>query len=237
MASENVQITNTIKEISLGSDTEHRKLVKLPQALIPYRLAICSYGAAMIATTVGFPLDSVKTRLQTHKFKSAWQCIVDTERHEGIRGFYRGLTAPLLSSSAVRSISITIYSKCVPILSNMCFSLYSAPKSKDTMAATIDWMLRTSPITFGAGAIAGSVCSIISCPFEFTKLASQIEVLVRRNQLATLATSTTTSQTQLHTPVEPAKLKPKGSFEVASELIKKGGVASLYGGYRYHICK
>jgi hypothetical protein len=209
------ELSETINELSLahlGND----KLILLPNAMMPYRQSICSYIAAMLSTAAGFPLDSVKTRLQTHKFNSAWHCIVDTKKNEGLRGFYRGLTAPLMSASVVRSISVTVYGLSVPQWSQFWFSVYGTPSH----SSTIDRLVKTTPVTLSAGAVAGMVCSVISCPFEFTKLASQIELLVLRRK-----------------SVAAAEIRTKGAADVAREIVQKAGLTALYAGYRYHFLR
>lgn len=69
-----------------------------PEPLRPYRATVNSLFASVFAVTLGFPLDSVKTRLQSYKYKGNWACIVDTYKNEGVFGFYRGLAAPLVST-------------------------------------------------------------------------------------------------------------------------------------------
>jgi hypothetical protein len=63
----------------------------LPEVMRPYRETVSSAIAALMGTMAGFPLDSVKTRMQTHKFQNSWKCFADTYRMEGLKGFYRGM--------------------------------------------------------------------------------------------------------------------------------------------------
>lgn len=69
---------------------EPTKLQLLPSYLQPYKYTGSAYIASLIAVGTGFPLDSIKTRQQTYKYKNVWECIVDTKKNEGIQGFYRG---------------------------------------------------------------------------------------------------------------------------------------------------
>lgn len=73
-------------------------LFTYPEPLRAYRTSTNSLVASVFAVILGFPLDSVKTRLQAYKYKGTWDCIVNTYKNEGIPGFYRGLTAPLVST-------------------------------------------------------------------------------------------------------------------------------------------
>lgn len=75
---------------------ESEILFEYPHALKPYRPTLNSWFASLFAVAFGFPLDSVKTRLQTYKYNGNWHCIVDTYKNEGIIGFYRGMSIKLL---------------------------------------------------------------------------------------------------------------------------------------------
>jgi solute carrier family 25, member 33/36 len=60
-------------------------------------------GAGVTVVTSTCPIWLVKTRMQlqtklggTHSYTSTWDCIRQTARNEGIRGFYKGLGASYL---------------------------------------------------------------------------------------------------------------------------------------------
>lgn len=63
---------------------------EVPAQIYPYRATFNSMAASLIAVSTGFPLDSVKTRLQTYNYNSNWHCVVDTYKNEGVAGFFRG---------------------------------------------------------------------------------------------------------------------------------------------------
>lgn len=79
-----------------SNDSHQTILFTYPEPIRAYRTSINSLAASVFAVAFGFPLDSVKTRLQTYKYNGNWHCIIDTYKNEGIMGFYRGLTAPLV---------------------------------------------------------------------------------------------------------------------------------------------
>lgn len=58
---------------------------------------------------VGHPLDTLKVRLQTLPNLSLVRCIVRTYQHEKVKGFYRGLTFPLVSSGAINFLFFGTY--------------------------------------------------------------------------------------------------------------------------------
>lgn len=79
-----------------------------PSQLFVYPLK----GSSSAGTNIlQFPLDSVKTRMQTYKYNNFVDCVRHTYRTENIRGFFRGVTAPLASVTLVRTISFSVYQR------------------------------------------------------------------------------------------------------------------------------
>lgn len=55
-----------------------------------YRTEVSASSASVLSTITAFPLDSVKTRLQTYPYNGFVHCVQRTYQSEGIRGFFRG---------------------------------------------------------------------------------------------------------------------------------------------------
>ncbi|XP_068433053.1 solute carrier family 25 member 47-A isoform X2 [Clinocottus analis] len=73
-------------------------------------------GACGVA--VGYPLDTVKVRIQTQRqFTGVWQCIVATFSKEGVHGFFKGMTLPLATISMTSSVVFGTYRNCLQCLS------------------------------------------------------------------------------------------------------------------------
>lgn len=130
----------------------------------------CAVRSAIIILTTShslillqFPLDSVKTRMQTYKYNNFTDCVRRTYQTENIRGFFRGVTAPLASVTLVRTISFSVYQR-----------------SKYTYSAWFKRNFDVDPLvhinTFGtypnlstiacfgaAGATAGSFITLVAC--------------------------------------------------------------------------
>lgn len=175
-----------------------------------------AYSASFIATVVGFPMDTVKTRMQTHpEFTSYWDCIRKTYSHEGIRGFYRGIWAPLVSTSLSKSLGVSIFTYFKPKTYNFLYgdSVGSHP------------LLRNVPVCFISGSIAGGGVSLFACPFEFTKVYSQILKLVQRQHLI-----------DTHNPKHRLSKTPN-TLQIIRVIIKNEGYMGLYSGYRYHFLR
>lgn len=60
-------------------------------------------------TFVGHPFDTVKTRLQANIYSNTLSCIKYTYKYEGISGFYRGISVPLLSHIIKRSYQFPMF--------------------------------------------------------------------------------------------------------------------------------
>lgn len=67
---------------------------------------------------VGYPLDTVKVRIQTQKqFKGIWQCVVATGTNEGVHGFFKGMSLPVTTVSMTSSVVFGTYRNCLQCLS------------------------------------------------------------------------------------------------------------------------
>nr|XP_046229164.1 solute carrier family 25 member 47-A [Scatophagus argus] len=73
-------------------------------------------GACGVA--VGYPLDTVKVRIQTQKqFTGIWQCVVATFSKEGVHGFFKGMSLPITTISLTSSVVFGTYRNCLQCLS------------------------------------------------------------------------------------------------------------------------
>ncbi|PRT53341.1 putative mitochondrial carrier C29A3.11c [Wickerhamiella sorbophila] len=166
------------------------------------KVVLSSFTAALCATFVGYPLDTVKTRLQTYKYPNFWQCITTTYAESGLSAFYRGITASIISGSTARAFTMSLYTSLLPAYA----SLLGVANERSTV------------VTFASGMTAGAASTLFTCPFEFTKVASQVEALVYRSRGLP----------------EP---KSMGTLRAVKDLLRRGGFMRLYGGYRYHLMR
>ncbi|XP_006793116.1 solute carrier family 25 member 47-A [Neolamprologus brichardi] len=73
-------------------------------------------GACGVA--VGYPLDTVKVRIQTQKqFTGVYQCVVETFSKEGVHGFFKGMSLPIATVSMTSSVVFGTYRNCLQCLS------------------------------------------------------------------------------------------------------------------------
>ncbi|XP_031177602.1 solute carrier family 25 member 47-A isoform X2 [Sander lucioperca] len=74
--------------------------------------------AGACGVVVGYPLDTVKVRIQTQtQFTGFWQCAVVTFSKEGVHGFFKGMSLPLTTISMTSSVVFGTYRNCLQCLS------------------------------------------------------------------------------------------------------------------------
>ena len=110
-----------------------------------------------------FPLDSVKTRMQTYKFKSFSSCVRHTYQTERLRGFFRGVTAPLASVTLVRTISFSVYQQSKYLYASWVeLNTGTNPLVHVNTPGTYP-TLATAACFGAAGATAGSFITLVAC--------------------------------------------------------------------------
>jgi len=76
---------------------------------------------------------------------------------------------------------------------------------------------------FMAGGTAGAIVSVIACPFELTKVGSQVELLLEKERLGLPASS------------KLENFKPKSTLQTAKSIIALRGFRGLYSGLNLHM--
>ena len=133
--------------------------------------------------SVGHPFDTVKVRLQTSpksQFAGPLDCVLQTVRNEGIAGFYKGATPPLIgwmASDAVMLGSLTIYRKF------LLHNVFANPAFRpDTPPAQLQ---KEKLPVFGhgiAGMMAGLTVSFVACPIEHVKARLQVQYAAKKSE-------------------------------------------------------
>lgn len=114
---------------------------------------------------VGYPLDTVKVRVQTQKqFKGIWQCSVATFSNEGAKGFFKGMSLPLATISLTSSLAFGIYRNCL-----QCMSQARGGNGPNT-----------KPEVFLSGLIAGVAQTSVMSPGDVVKVRLQCQTESRR---------------------------------------------------------
>eukprot|EP00927_Polykrikos_kofoidii_P067701 TRINITY_DN63150_c0_g1_i1.p1 TRINITY_DN63150_c0_g1~~TRINITY_DN63150_c0_g1_i1.p1 ORF type:complete len:334 (-),score=40.20 TRINITY_DN63150_c0_g1_i1:138-1082(-) len=105
---------------------------------------------ALATVAVGFPFDTVKTRLQVGMHSSVFDCLRSTLSREGARALYRGAAMPLVSLVVKRPAEFAAFEAI-----NARSSAYSSKSS------------------FMGGSVAGVIAAVLGCPFSVMKIQMQ----------------------------------------------------------------
>ncbi|KAF9124272.1 hypothetical protein BGW39_008325 [Mortierella sp. 14UC] len=127
---------------------------------------LAASSAAVCSVLSGFPFDSVKTRMQTHSYKSIMDCVRKTYAEERLGGFFRGMIPPLITVSIIKSISFSVYEGSKQQVRSVSETLQG-----NTIPSLIG-------LTFISGSVAGTVVAMMSSPLELVKLQRQLEKLM-----------------------------------------------------------
>lgn len=134
------------------------------------KAVVCALSASYISTFAGYPLDSLKSRLQTIKTPiTVPRLAAIVYREEGVIGFYRGLWIPLMTISFVRAASFTIYTRTKEYF-------------RDRHLLTRDSMIDASLVGGVSGAMSGALISFGSAPFELVKVRRQLEYTIAQTK-------------------------------------------------------
>ncbi|KAI9376532.1 mitochondrial carrier domain-containing protein [Aspergillus egyptiacus] len=193
-----------------------------------YKTQVASGTSTICATLAVTPLENIKTRMQTHNFKSVFQCIKYLWRTEGPRGYVAGALPPLASVTAVRVMNFTTYNIAKHHISDWVervtgqspLEIYNRPGSVPTVMTTLTFIT--------AGCIAGVISSPLACPFELAKNVVQTSVLVHNRAQASPDAVRDSS----------LRHKPRvGTIQAIRKIVQRYGFRGLYTGFKLHVMR
>lgn len=128
-----------------------------------YRVEVAASASSVLSSFTTFPLDSVKTRMQTYGYAGFTDCVRQTYKTEKLRGFFRGVTAPMASITLVRTVSFSIYQRsklsyCEMVKRNFGYDVMAHVSARNSYPNL--WTIGTFA---AAGATAGSCITLIAC--------------------------------------------------------------------------
>ena len=151
--------------------------------------------------------------MQVKNYPNAWKCAQAVMREEGVQGFFRGVTIPLITITFVRTIS---------------FSMYSTTRKwmEQNFGPRENHLPRTALYGLVGGIARGTMISCFSAPFELVKVERQLEYLIA------------TQRHQASGNTSPLVFKPRSGFEAARDIYRThGGVRGFYLGLRLHMLR
>ncbi|KAK4687103.1 hypothetical protein P7C73_g3016, partial [Tremellales sp. Uapishka_1] len=224
-----------------------------------HKVVVSATTASLVSTFAGFPLDSLKSRLQSSREAvSIPRLAAGVIREEGIGGLWRGFPLPLITISIVRTISFTIYTSTKRILNSIPgVPIVPTPLTSDGKQIKDPWInlhlglftkekaTNVAITSMIAGGASGAVVCLGSAPFELVKVRRQLEYQIYRDshpQSFAAPTPTAPTPTLLHSPTIPLAPKPPPfvpptTFQAVRMIISSQGLLGLYTGFRLHFVR
>ncbi|KAL3422454.1 mitochondrial carrier C29A3.11c [Phlyctema vagabunda] len=198
-----------------------------------YRTEVAASASSVLSTFFAFPLDSVKTRMQTYQYNNFSDCVRQTYRTEKWRGFFRGVTAPLASVTLVRTISFSVYQRSKYTYAGWFKRNFGLDPLVHVNTPGTYPTLSTIACFGAAGATAGSFITLVACPFELTKLSAQVSVLMAGRNKSSLSDPAPSKNVR----EVAASYQNKGTFKTAMNIVKHRGIMGLYSGFNLHLLR
>ena len=131
-----------------------------------------------------------------------------------------------MSIALVRTLSFSIYQKAKYKYSRTIGQLTGNEEPLVAVNKPGSHPTPSTMLCFGAaGATAGGLISIVACPFELTKLSSQISVLMASH-----------STSSVDDPIRRS-YEQKGTFQTARQIVIQRGFRGLYSGFQLHLMR
>lgn len=207
--------------------TQQTQQIILPMTFHFGEEAIGGFAAGIVGTLLGFPLDLVKTRMQTQlsssatKQLSAVSLLSHILRTEGISAVYKGVGPPLLSLSIVNTLSFTSYS----------YFRQNIFHGRD------GWDYKNAV----SGMMGAPVFALVTTPENFLKTQMQLDNVQgdRENkgkaktskQILQSSSSSCVGEKQLIQQQQNTRGKFATSFQCARTLVSSHGLSVLYTGH------
>lgn len=203
------------RTLSNSANTSPQQQTKSDLLLISEN-AISGTLAGVVMMTF-YPLDTVRTRLQaTNRFRGTWHCFVDTIKSEGLFALWKGMSGPLVTEAAHKSLIFGSNSAVQQFLRVQFMSpqQHSQPLPLSLVALS------------GLG--SGTVSATMYCPVELVRnrlmLQSQRVTMLNFNQQtqnAAQAPAQTQTQSELF----------RGPLDCARRVVRAEGVLGLFRGW------
>ena len=164
--------------------------------------ATAGCAAGVVGTLIGFPLDSLKTRMQAGQAGAAPGMVSlgrKIVQEEGVGGFYRGVASPLAALTILNTLNFSSYANMRKYLE------VDDRKLNNASGTQFEWRV---PVAAGC---VGPLASMISTPFELVKTQ-----MVINNKAAS------------HIDEGAIIASRPSSIRTALEIVRTHGLKSLY---------
>lgn len=192
---------------------------------------LCGSIAGSAGKVIEYPFDTVKVRLQAQpdhappQFKGPFDCFRQTFRSEGLGGFYRGISSPIIGAALENASLFLTYNAAQKFIRQQWY--YPGDVKQEL----------PMHILLLCGSFAGSVTSFLLTPIELIKCRMQIQMLYSPGSSTTssapsssASTSSTTriASRNIHTTIP--QLKVQGPIELVLDVYRKEGLSGFWRG-------
>ncbi|KAJ2861324.1 hypothetical protein FB639_005517 [Coemansia asiatica] len=205
-------------------------------ALYENRTLASAVTAAVTGMLAGYPFDSLKTRMQTHDYPSLLACARRSIAEEGILGLYRGLLPPLITASAAKSMSFSVFERTKRWLQR-----HDPYRHSVNPLGLPDFQRRnvgSVAVTAGvSGSVSGAVIAALCCPLELIKVQMQLANLLSKDVGAADAQKRAAGNAGSWQQHRQAPSWAGSNLSVCREIVRHKGVLGLYYGIGLHVGK
>ncbi|XP_056155778.1 solute carrier family 25 member 45 [Lampris incognitus] len=130
--------------------------------VMPFLEFVAGSVSGAFGVAVGHPIDTIKVRLQAQSlYKGIFHCVTKTYTHEGVCGFFKGMTFPVLTTGITNSIVFGSYSNALDYLTQL--------KRNDRIQGNP----ASAAQVFTAGCFSGLVQVFFLAPIDLVKVRLQ----------------------------------------------------------------
>ncbi|KAJ1732091.1 hypothetical protein LPJ61_002216 [Coemansia biformis] len=214
-------------------------------ALYENRTLASAITAAVTGMLVGYPFDSLKTRMQTHHYPSLLACARRSVAEEGVGGLYRGLLPPLLTASAAKAMSFSVFEQTKQWLRkhDPCRARGPPLGLPNFQRTTVGSVAMTAAVSgFASGALMASLCA----PLELVKVQMQLSSLTAARAAGAVAVlgGAGSASAESSSPSSSALIKrtarPRwaaSNMSVLREIVRRRGLHGMYYGLNLHVAR
>ncbi|CAG6021151.1 unnamed protein product [Menidia menidia] len=129
---------------------------------MPFLEFIAGSISGALGLAVGHPFDTIKVRLQARSlYKGIFHCVRKTYSHEGVRGFFKGMAFPVMTTGIVNSVVFGSYSNALDYLTG------------SQRGHTGQCTPASAGQVFTAGCFSGLVQVLVCAPIDLVKVRLQ----------------------------------------------------------------
>ncbi|PVU88693.1 hypothetical protein BB561_005742 [Smittium simulii] len=205
MDSHTETVTSKLTDEALASfSPQDSTAITIPPKISPLWDLCFGSLAGMNGKFIEYPFDTVKVRMQTmdkQVFNGTLDCLGQTWKNEGFKGFYRGLSSPLFGAMIENAFIFFAYKKIQHFVSYTTGAEQKKSLSIQQLAL--------------CGGVSGGMASILLTPIELVKCKLQVENVKNYSGVGANA----------------GVSKYNGPFSVIKSIIKTDGLKGIFKGF------